>query len=59
LASALELEQVTGKYFANSHLEISGPSYDQATAARLGGAPIWSALPRSPIPLYGHFIPKI
>ena len=36
LASALELEQVTGKYFANSHpKKSSGPSYDQATAARL------------------------
>jgi hypothetical protein len=36
LASAPELEQVTGRYFANSHpKKSSGQSYDQATAARL------------------------
>lgn len=36
LASAPELEQVTGRYFAHSHAKkSSGPSYDQATAARL------------------------
>jgi NAD(P)-dependent dehydrogenase (short-subunit alcohol dehydrogenase family) len=36
LASAPELEQVSGRYFANSHpKKSSGPSYDQATAARL------------------------
>jgi retinol dehydrogenase 14 len=36
LASAPELGQVTGRYFANSHpKKSSGPSYDQATAARL------------------------
>lgn len=36
LASAPELEQVTGQYFANSHATRSSkPSYDQATAARL------------------------
>jgi NAD(P)-dependent dehydrogenase (short-subunit alcohol dehydrogenase family) len=36
LASAPELEQVTGRYFTNSHpKKSSGPSYDQATAARL------------------------
>jgi retinol dehydrogenase 14 len=36
VASAPELEQVTGRYFANNHpKKSSGPSYDQATAARL------------------------
>jgi retinol dehydrogenase-14 len=36
LASAPELEQVTGRYFANSHpKKSSGQSYDKATAARL------------------------
>jgi NAD(P)-dependent dehydrogenase (short-subunit alcohol dehydrogenase family) len=36
LASAPELEQVSGRYFANSHpKKSSGPSYVQATAARL------------------------
>jgi retinol dehydrogenase 14 len=36
LASAPELEQVTGRYFANSHpKKSSGPSYDLAAAARL------------------------
>jgi NAD(P)-dependent dehydrogenase (short-subunit alcohol dehydrogenase family) len=36
LASAPELVQVTGRYFANGHpKKSSGPSYDQATAARL------------------------
>jgi retinol dehydrogenase 14 len=36
LASAAELEQVTGRYFANSHpKKSSDQSYDQATAARL------------------------
>jgi retinol dehydrogenase 14 len=36
LASAPELAQVTGQYFANSHAtKSSKPSYDQATAARL------------------------
>jgi retinol dehydrogenase 14 len=36
LASAPELGQVTGRYFANNHpKKSSGPSYDQATAARL------------------------
>ena len=36
LASAPELEQVTGRYFTNRHpKKSSGPSYDQATAARL------------------------
>jgi retinol dehydrogenase 14 len=36
LASAPELEQVTGRYFANSHAKKSSElSYDQATAARL------------------------
>lgn len=36
LASAPELEQVTGRYFANRHpKQSSGPSYDQVTAARL------------------------
>jgi retinol dehydrogenase 14 len=36
LASAPELAQVTGQYFANSHAKKSSkPSYDQATAARL------------------------
>jgi retinol dehydrogenase 14 len=36
LASAPELEQVTGQYFANRHAtKSSKPSYDQATAARL------------------------
>jgi retinol dehydrogenase-14 len=36
LASAPELEQVTGRYFANRHpKKSSGPSYDQATATRL------------------------
>jgi retinol dehydrogenase 14 len=36
LASAPELEHVTGQYFVNSHAKKSSePSYDQATAARL------------------------
>jgi retinol dehydrogenase-14 len=36
VASAPELEQVTGRYFANGHAKKSSePSYDQATAARL------------------------
>jgi NAD(P)-dependent dehydrogenase (short-subunit alcohol dehydrogenase family) len=36
LASAPDLEQVTGRYFANSKLKRSSkPSYDEATAARL------------------------
>jgi retinol dehydrogenase 14 len=36
VASAPELEQVTGRYFANNHpKKSSGPSYDQVTAARL------------------------
>jgi retinol dehydrogenase 14 len=36
LASAPDLEQVTGRYFANSKLERSSkPSYDEAAAARL------------------------
>ena len=36
LASAPELGQVTARYFANRHpKKSSGPSYDQATAARL------------------------
>jgi retinol dehydrogenase-14 len=36
LASAPELEQVTGRYFANSHIKKSSErSYDQAAAARL------------------------
>jgi retinol dehydrogenase-14 len=36
LASAPELGQVNGRYFANSNpKKSSGPSYDQATAARL------------------------
>jgi retinol dehydrogenase-14 len=36
LASSPELEQVTGRYFANSHpKKSSAQSYDQATAARL------------------------
>ena len=36
LASAPELEQVTGRYFANRHAKKSSePSYDQASAAQL------------------------
>jgi len=36
LASAPDLEQVTGRYFANSKPKKSAKrSYDQATAARL------------------------
>ena len=36
LASAPELAQVSGRYFANGHpKKSSGPSYDQAAAARL------------------------
>jgi len=36
VASAPELEKVTGRYFANGHARKSSkPSYDQATAARL------------------------
>jgi retinol dehydrogenase 14 len=36
LASAPDLEQITGRYFANSKLKRSSkPSYDDATAARL------------------------
>jgi retinol dehydrogenase-14 len=36
LASAPELEQVTGRYFANSQLKKSSErSYDRAAAARL------------------------
>jgi hypothetical protein len=36
LASAPELEQVTGRYFANRYAKKSSePSYDQASAAQL------------------------
>jgi retinol dehydrogenase 14 len=36
LASAPDLEQVTGRYFASSKLKRSSkPSYDEGTAARL------------------------
>ena len=36
LASAPDLEQVTGRYFVNSQPKRSSkPSYDEATAARL------------------------
>ena len=44
LASAPELEQVTGRYFANRHAKKSSePSYDQASAAQLWQVRIWSA----------------
>jgi hypothetical protein len=36
VASAPDLEQVTGRYFANSKLKRSSkPSYDETTAAKL------------------------
>jgi NAD(P)-dependent dehydrogenase (short-subunit alcohol dehydrogenase family) len=62
LASAPELEQVTGRYFANSHpKKSSGPSYDQATAARLwqvsadlvGLTTAMASSPPLPLEIYG------
>jgi hypothetical protein len=50
LASAPDLEQVTGRYFANSKPKRSCErSYDKVVAARLWQVrPIWSAWPRLP-----------
>ena len=62
LASAPELGQVTGRYFANSHpRKSSGPSYDQATAARLwqvsadlvGLTTATASSPPLPLEIYG------